>query len=118
MVLVVDDHADICFALEKLIRGSNFSVKCLTEPLLAIDNILELRPTVLILDQMMPAVSGVEILRQMRGTPAIAHTPTIFFSACETGMDEAEKMDATWVKKNASGWDDLLALLVEIHQVA
>jgi len=48
-----------------------------------------LRPDVIILDMMMPRLSGLEVLSEIRGDRALAETPVIVLTAQPSTKDEA-----------------------------
>lgn len=52
-----------------------------TDPLRATAMILEARPDVLLLDLMMPGMSGLEILEEMERKDILRHVPTIILTA-------------------------------------
>lgn len=67
-VLVVDDHPYILAAVQALLKDSDYTVlEAVMNGLVVADRIAEARPDILILDVRMPGMSGLEILRELRG---------------------------------------------------
>ena len=65
-----------------------------------------------IMDQMMPAMSGVEALRAMRAEDKFSQTPVLFFTATEDERAHAEAMNLGaqgWLRKGQASLDDILA---------
>src|SRR6056297_3172341 len=52
------------------------------------------RPDVLLLDQDMPGISGVSLLRKIRQSPALYDLPVIMFTAMSGAQDESQAMYA------------------------
>ncbi len=80
-VLVVDDNLDICRALGKLVRRRlrrrvdrrrRRSRRSPARPA---------PPDLVILDEMMPGVDGLQVLRQIRDDPRSSSVPVIMFTA-------------------------------------
>ncbi|HEY1954448.1 MAG TPA: EAL domain-containing protein [Polyangiaceae bacterium] len=65
-VLVVDDEALICRALDRVLRAAGFAVKTATDPMQALDAIMHEPFDVVLSDVMMPKMSGVDFLRVLR----------------------------------------------------
>jgi CheY-like chemotaxis protein len=53
----------------------------------------------LVLDVMMPRVSGLEVLRQVRADPALATLPVLVSSAYPDNRQAAEALGATFIAK-------------------
>ena len=52
------------------------------------------RPNLILLDVMMPGITGFEVCRQLKGLPETKHIPIIFVTALNDDHDEAEGFDA------------------------
>jgi CheY-like chemotaxis protein len=74
-VLVADDDPIILRLLEVNLGLEDFLVET------AIRRAQELRPDVIILDVMMPGMSGYEVAEQLRQDPGTAGIPVVFLSA-------------------------------------
>ena len=82
-VLVVDDHADQCAALTRLLQHYGHDATCMTDAEQALAWLLKERVDLLILDIMMPGLDGMEIMGMLRRSARIEHLPIIVFSAIE-----------------------------------
>jgi CheY-like chemotaxis protein len=91
-VLLVDDDQEVLFiakmALESL--GGYQVCTCSSGPE-AVDRAPLFSPDLLLLDVMMPGMTGPETLASLRGMPAFAETPAIFM----TGLGPAGAGSAT-----------------------
>lgn len=65
-LFVVEDDPSIRFGLEEVLRGAGYRVHSCADGADALHEIAELLPDLLVLDVMLPGVSGYEIARQLR----------------------------------------------------
>jgi DNA-binding NtrC family response regulator len=65
-VLVIDDDRDVLEYLQDFLNGEGFEVTTLTDPSLAVDRIRDEVFHLVILDLMMPKISGLDLLAQIR----------------------------------------------------
>ena len=75
------------------------------------------RPRLIVLDQTMPGMSGIEVLRTLRGDGDLKDVPVIMNSAQANPAVEAEarRLDVrAFLYKGSDDWDDL-PWLVEQH---
>jgi DNA-binding response OmpR family regulator len=81
----------------------------------AVATVLEYRPTVVILDLMLPGKNGMDVLAEMRGLPDMAEIPVIIFSNKDDDAERA-RADSLGVKdfmvKATTDLGDLIALII------
>jgi len=65
-VLIVEDEPDVLLLLENRVRAAGHDVESATDGETAMDILEERRPAVIVLDWMMPRVSGIEVLERLR----------------------------------------------------
>ena len=100
-VLVVEDEPDAAELFAEMMRVNGFRVIKMFSSTPAISMIAQEKPDVVILDVMMPDVSGLEVLRFMRREPELKDIPVIVVSAksmpsdIRTGMDAGASMYLT-----------------------
>jgi len=80
-VLVVDDERDVTELLEYKLKQAGLLVRTLNDPLRAIGMARDLRPDLIILDVMMPDLTGIQLLRMIRGDALLQDTPVMFLTA-------------------------------------
>lgn len=101
-VLVVDDNPDICRALTKLVRRAGYEAEWIAGGTEAIEHLRTHVPDLVILDEMMPGVDGLAVLRTIRNDPRTASVPVVLFTAMfdQTFRDRALKTGANdvWIK--------------------
>ena len=91
MILIVDDFADGAESLCRLLTATGYDCRWLTgghEALAVIRSHPAEMPLLVVLDEMMPDMSGVEVLQALRADPRTVHTPVIMYSA---GFDVAKE---------------------------
>lgn len=80
-VVVVEDETDAAEMFAEMMRVSGFRVLKSYSSTPAISMITTEQPDIVILDVMMPDVSGLEVLKFMRREPTLSHIPVIVVSA-------------------------------------
>jgi DNA-binding NtrC family response regulator len=65
-ILVVDDDKDVCEYLQDFLTADGYSVSCVNDPTTALDALREREYHVAVLDLMMPKLSGIDLLEQIR----------------------------------------------------
>ena len=73
-VLIIEDEEDIQILLEYNLREEGFSILQATDGEEGLLQAVEYRPDLILLDWMLPLLSGLEVLRQLRPIP----TPETF----------------------------------------
>jgi two-component system alkaline phosphatase synthesis response regulator PhoP len=80
-VVIVEDEFDTAEMLGEMMRLIGFQVFKSTSGKRAIDLIAEKKPNAVLLDQMMPDLTGLEVLGVIRKDPHLCHIPVIIVSA-------------------------------------
>ena len=93
-VLIIEDEADAAELFAEMMRVSGFRVLKTSSSTPAMSLISTEKPDVIILDIMMPEVSGLDILRQMHRDPALASIPVVVVSAKSMPADIKNGMEA------------------------
>lgn len=92
--MIIEDEPDAAEMFAEMMRVSGFHVVKVTSSTPAMGMLAQEKPDVVILDVMMPDVSGLEVLRYIRREPAIAQIPVIVVSAKSLPSDIKIGMDA------------------------
>lgn len=80
-VMIIEDEPDAAELFAEMMRVNGFRVIKMFSSTPAIQIIAQERPDVILLDIMMPDISGLEVLRYMRREPELAQIPVIVVSA-------------------------------------
>jgi signal transduction histidine kinase len=81
IVLVLDDRADDRELLATLLRHAGHEVVEADTGAVALELARLLRPEVVVVDLLMPLMSGYEFAKRLRADPALAHVEVIFWTA-------------------------------------
>ncbi len=82
-VLIVDDHETTATALQRLLRISGHIGICFDSGARALRSIFESPPDLVLLDVMMPGMTGLEVLRALRSDPRLRSLPVLIYTAAE-----------------------------------
>ncbi len=80
-VLLVDDERDLLSLLDFNLRAAGFETLLATTGEQALSQLRRRVPDLVLLDVMLPDVSGTEICRQIKGDPRTRHLPVVMLTA-------------------------------------
>ena len=100
-ILVVDDEPDVTDLVVYHLKTKGFQVEALNNATASISRVRSFLPDLIILDIMMPELTGIQICRILRADPKLAKIPIIFLTAKSEPQDRIEGFE--------SGADDYLA---------
>ncbi|MEM8878270.1 MAG: response regulator [Pseudomonadota bacterium] len=80
-VLLAEDEPNIVESLTFLLERAGFEVAVKTDGRRALDTVLDDTPDLLILDVMLPELSGYEVLRHLRADQRSASLPVLMLTA-------------------------------------
>ena len=107
-VLVVEDHADLREMLAVLLESEGFEVQTASNGAEALTAMHDVRPAVILLDLMMPVMSGDEFRQRQLAEPEYANVPVICMTAAHDGVQRAKKMRATQYFQKPVDFDQLI----------
>jgi DNA-binding response OmpR family regulator len=93
-IVIVEDEQDAAEMFAEMMHVSGFQVLKAAGSASAMSLIKKETPAAVILDIMMPGISGLEVLRYMRREPELADIPVVVVSAKCTPGDIQTGMDA------------------------
>ena len=100
-VMIIEDEADAAELFSEMMRLNGFRVIKMFSSAPAIPIITQEKPDVILLDVMMPDISGLEVLRYIRREPELSAIPVIILSAksmpsdIRTGIEAGASMYLT-----------------------
>jgi putative two-component system response regulator len=92
VVLVVDDAAE-SIDVARGVLGAEFQVKAAISGAKALDVIAQNPPDLVLLDVMMPDMSGYEVCRRLKTNPRTAQIPVVFATTLSDADSEAEGLE-------------------------
>jgi two-component system KDP operon response regulator KdpE len=105
-ILVVDDEREILRALQRSLSAHGYRVMTATNGEDALATLAQQRPDLMVLDLLLPGMSGLEICRQVRATSSL---PIIVLSVKDTEQDKVLALDL--------GADDYVAKPFHMNEV-
>lgn len=92
-ILVVDDEPDVTELLKYKLEQEGYRCEVLNDPLSFVGRTREFEPDLMILDIMMPELSGLQLCRIARSDPALKDTPVIFLTARGEAEDRVKGLE-------------------------
>ena len=80
-ILIIEDEQDMSDLLAMRFRREQFDVHVALDGQEGLDKVKDLKPDIVLLDLMLPSLSGNEIASAMRADPKTAHIPIIMLTA-------------------------------------
>ncbi|MFL7811506.1 MAG: response regulator transcription factor [Anaerolineae bacterium] len=93
-ILVVDDDRDVAQSIELSLRRRGFRVTLAHSGVEALKTLRRYRPDLVILDILMPGMSGLEVCRYLRADPNTVELPVIFLTARGQEQDRIDGLRA------------------------
>ncbi|MBO5038658.1 MAG: phosphate regulon transcriptional regulator PhoB [Alphaproteobacteria bacterium] len=94
LVMVIEDEEAISMLLSYNLEKEGFEVAVVANGMNAVSEIERLMPSVIILDWMLPEISGVEICKLIRSKPDIKNIPVIMLTAKSQEEDKIKGLGA------------------------
>ena len=86
-ILIIEDESDVADLLEIGLRKAGFKTTAATDGATGLQKARDNRPDFIVLDLMLPKMSGLEVCRILKGDAATAHIPVLMLTA------KAEEVD-------------------------
>lgn len=88
VILVAEDDPDLQSLLRHALQGDNVTVHVAGDGQEALERYRELTPDLLVLDVMMPRMSGFEVLRELRETGEMQDRTAVLMLTARAGEDD------------------------------
>ncbi len=115
-ILVVEDEDNIAVALDYLMTREGYAQKRIATGAGAVDLIREMRPDLVLLDVMLPEVSGYEISQNVRMDPALNDVKILMMTARGSAMERRKGL-AMGANGFISKPFELKALRAEVRRI-
>ena len=79
-IFLVEDDPVVVKVYGAKFEREGFRVEVAEDGLVAMKNLVRVKPDIILLDLMMPKLNGVDVLKYIRATPEIKNTPVIIMS--------------------------------------
>jgi len=92
-ILIVDDHEDNVDLLRMMLGAQGYEMLDASDGLQAIEIVQRNQPDLILLDVMMPRMSGYEVVRTVRADPRAAYIPIMLITAKQELSDKIKGLD-------------------------
>ena len=92
-LLLIEDEDSLAYTLKTFFEKKNFNVEIVKDGEDALFQAESMKPDIVLLDWMLPNMSGLEICRQIRTVKDIKKTPIIFLTAKGEEEDKLRGLD-------------------------
>ncbi len=110
-VLLIEDEMNISEAIRFILSRDGYEVVAVHDGAMAVSAVQDASPDLVILDLMLPNMSGLEILTSLRANPQTADLPVMMLTAKGQGRDReaAERAGANHFMTKPFSNDDMRA---------
>lgn len=91
-ILIVDDEPDVVVFMERALKAEGFDVVYAYDGISALDMVAVEKPDLVLVDIMMPMMSGYEVCEQIRANPQTQQIPLICVSSAHTPDARAQSL--------------------------
>jgi signal transduction histidine kinase len=109
-ILIVDDDPTARQTAVAILEGAGYDIREASDGLQALEMLEHLRVDLVLLDVMMPGMTGFEVCKRIRSTPEFAEVPIILLTA----LDDRDSL----MQGIESGADDFLSKPVDRQELA
>lgn len=99
LVLLVDDDRIQASIAGRILTAAGYKIDIITDSQIAMARALAVKPDVILLDVMMPYVSGLTILRQLKEQPETRHIPVVVSTAYHSNHALVTGLGGIWLPK-------------------
>lgn len=109
-IVIIEDNAVVARLYENKLKASGNTVNIALDGAEGLRLIHETRPDLVLLDLMLPEVSGVEIIKQIRSDYRFANLPIMAYSSADEAVlaEAVEAGSTTIVSKNEASFKEIL----------
>jgi len=114
-ILLVEDEEDIALLLGKRLRSEGYAVTRVADAVQAMQQVMRLRPNLIILDLMIPGGGGLGVLHKVRRSILVQDTPVLVLTGTQDPEYKAKVMELGAEAYFQKPYDPI-ALLAEIKR--
>jgi len=118
-ILLIDDTKDILRLMTMMLEEDNHTVTVMDNGHGVIENARDISPDIIILDLRLGDISGINVLKDLKATTAVANIPVVVYTASILDAEKVQEMikqeptvyDGTRVLQKPFALDQLLDML-------
>ncbi|NET33389.1 MAG: response regulator [Cyanothece sp. SIO1E1] len=89
LIACIDDSPVLAYSLKKILVPAGYRMLSIQEPMRGFSQLIEHKPSLLLLDLLLPNADGYSICKFLRDTPVFEKTPIIILTGQNTPIDRA-----------------------------
>ncbi len=89
-IMVIDDDPNIADIVRQALNFGGYKVVAVTSTSLVMQRVLEENPALILLDLMMPALDGWQVLEMLQSHPRTVHTPIVILTAAVHSLPDIQ----------------------------
>ncbi len=111
-ILIVDDHPDMREVVGQMLKLHGHTIALAESGEGAWDQIRQEPPDAVVVDQRLPGISGIDLLRRIRQTVELSNLAVVLCSGDDTERDAAHEAGATgfWLKGSDGMFESIAQL--------
>ena len=114
-ILVAEDHYDTRELVQFMLESAGYEVIAKEDGSEAMNYLAESKPDAILTDLMMPRISGIELIKQIRRDPELRDIPIIAMSAFGSGeLRQAREAGATGIVDKAGDFATMVSRITEL----
>jgi CheY-like chemotaxis protein len=119
-ILVVDDHPDMREVVGQMLSKHGHLVATAESGEGAWEQIQQSPPDAVVVDQRLPGISGMDLLKRIRCTPELSHVAVVLCSGDDLERDAAHSAGASgfWLKGSDGMFESVAQLAERLNQVS
>jgi PAS domain S-box-containing protein len=116
-ILIIDDNLEDLKLLETILHGEGFDVLSASGGALGIAKAIEEHPDLIVLDLLMPNISGFDVVQSLRGYPETRNIPIIICTVKELTAEDKEILNSKVKSIVQKGEDAKNRLLEAVRKI-
>lgn len=104
-ILVIDDSMEYQLIVSEVLENEGYTVHVMSDGASALDAIESINPDLILLDIVMPGMSGYDVCDVIKGIPKFSDIPIIFLTTLDSTADEIKGLEhgaADYIRKPIS----------------
>lgn len=110
-LLIVDDNADLLFAMESLLSFYNFEIRTATGSKTLMDEVASFKPEIIIIDVLLCGEDGRNICKTLRENSSYKEITLILFSASPRHLKDFKEHGADGIIEKPFGIKGLIEII-------
>jgi CheY-like chemotaxis protein len=113
-ILIVDDYPDLCTMMIRLLERCGHEATAVEDGAAALRFVRDTPPAMVLLDLMMPDMTGFDVLRAMRADPRTRDVPVVMYTAMDDANLRRQAMEMgaqDYLVKARSSFDEFVAVV-------